>query len=66
MRAQFAKQRFFRRRYALTDDRNSKPRDGRLFRRAPPSQTVGIIYRGLTKGIQLVGRPEVSRELFDE
>ena len=66
MGAQFAKERFVVRSRALADDRNAETRRRRLLRRHRRLQTVGIIDRRLAKGIQLVGAPQMRRQLFDK
>ena len=66
MGAQFAKQRFVVRSRALADDRNTETRRCRRLGRHSCLQTVGIIYRRLAKGIQLMGAPQMRRELLDK
>jgi hypothetical protein len=61
MGAQPAKKRFVVRSRALADDRNAETRGRRRPGRHRRLQTVGIIYRRLAKGIQLVGTPEMRR-----
>ena len=66
MGAQLAKERFVVRGCTLSDDGNAQTRGhGRLWRHRR-LQTAGIIHRRLAKLVQLVGAPQMRRELLDK
>ena len=64
MGAQLAKQRFVVRSRALADDCNAETRGRGRLRRLRRLKTVGIIDCRLAKRVQLVGAPQMRRELF--
>src|SRR5580700_6148596 len=66
MRTQLAEQRLLWCGDALADNRNPQPGNRWTLRWQRRPQTLRISERRRAKGIQLVGRPEIRRELLDK
>src|SRR6202795_201980 len=66
MRTQLTKQRLWWCGDALADNRNPQPRNRGTLRWQRRPQTLRVSERRQAKGIQLVGRPKIRRELLDK
>src|SRR5437868_6573299 len=66
MRAQLAEQWRFAGVRSLSHDGNAKSWNRRRLRRRHGVQTVSVVSRGVTEGVELMRRPEVSGKLLDK
>src|SRR4029077_18452621 len=66
MGTKFAKQRFVRLGYALSDHCNSQPRRWRRLGRHCSMESIRVLSRRLPKMIELVRRPKVGGQLFNK